>query len=114
MKRFLLLFFLINTTGASYAMTPQQKYNAVYTKLKTEGLSRVRDSCVNGKKFNSLNISYWEPGIKEARENQYKIALLEATKGSISDVSISDVNEYVSYYYSALIAVMKEMCPNVW
>lgn len=109
MKKHLLLFLLVITSGISYAETADENYNATYIMLKTQQLSRVRSSCVSGKKFNSIHISYWEPLAKEARDNEMKIALLESGK-----YTVSFINEFMSHYNSALIAVMKELCPDVW
>jgi predicted SpoU family rRNA methylase len=76
--------------------------------LRTERIDRVRSSCVNGKKFNSINVSYWEGFVKESRDNELKIHLIKNGK------SIEEVEDFMKYYNSALIVVMKDLCPDVW
>lgn len=104
----LLLLNLMLAFSISPAKSQDMYFNYVYNMLRTERLSHVRSGCVNGKKYNSVNISYWESWVKEARNNDLIIHFIK------SGQTIELVEKFMKYYDSALVAVMKEVCPDVW
>jgi len=61
-----------------------------------------------GKKFNSLNVSCWDNIVKDQKAKDRE---LYALKNGI-DLELSALIS--RHRNSALIAVMKELCPEVW
>lgn len=79
-----------------------------YSHLKQAGLAKVRESCVMGKKFNGFNVSYWDNIVINAR---IKDRELDALKNNLNLKLVEIIGRD---YDSAMIAAMKEICPEVW
>jgi hypothetical protein len=115
MKKYLLcsLTYLVVSPTILFAQTDpkldQSGFDYWYSYLKQAGLTEVRDSCVMGNKFNRLNISFWDNIVKDTRKKDRELNALKKGAKTLEIVEIVG-----RHYDSAMIAVMKELCSEVW